>query len=113
MMASNITTFYSTHSRKKKVEKRYGAIFLNTPSDHDRLSVHDIYGPFPHSDPAVSTHNERSSGLGGFELVLVFFLVTGMHMIMSETLVVSSRGGIADFGLTKGAEDEKPIFLPI
>ena len=28
------------------------------------------------------------------------------HMIMSETLVVSSRGGIADFGLTKGVEDE-------
>ena len=27
-------------------------------------------------------------------------------MIMSETLVVSSSGGIADFGLTKGVEDE-------
>ena len=27
-------------------------------------------------------------------------------MIMSETLVVSSRDGIADFGLTKGVEDE-------
>ena len=29
------------------------------------------------------------------------------HMIMSETLVVSSRGGIADFGLIKGVEEEK------
>ena len=34
------------------------------------------------------------------------------HMIMSETLVVSSRGGIADFGLIKGVEEEKPYRYP-
>ena len=34
------------------------------------------------------------------------------HMIMSETLVVSSRGGISDFGLIKGVEDEKPYRCP-
>ena len=34
------------------------------------------------------------------------------HMIMSETLVVSGRGGISDFGLTKGVEDEKPYRYP-
>lgn len=42
-MVLNITTFYSTHPPKQKIENKYGAIFLNTPSDHDRLSVHDIH----------------------------------------------------------------------
>lgn len=34
------------------------------------------------------------------------------HMIMSETLVVSSRGGIADFGLIKGVKEEKRYRYP-
>ena len=34
------------------------------------------------------------------------------HMIMSETLVVSSRGGISNFGLIKDVEVEKPYRYP-